>query len=114
MRQSLGEVPVIGEDQQPRGVGVQPPDVKESFLAVCDDLAQIGPAILILHRADDAARLVEHKVGVIGRRRKPLAIDPHDIGQRIDPSTHLGDHFAVDLDPASRHVVLAAPPARDT
>ena len=64
VRQPLREVAVVGEQDQPGGVGVEPADVEEPLGPVGDQVGQRAPALGVGHRRDHAARLVEHQVDV--------------------------------------------------
>ena len=98
VRQALGEVAVVGEDEQPGGVGVEPPDVEEPLGPVGDEVAQAATPLGVAHRGDHAARLVEHEVDRGADRRQPLAVDADHGGARVDLGAEPGDDLAVDLD----------------
>ena len=112
VRQPLREVAVVGQDDQPGGVGVEPADVEEPLGPVGDHVGQRAAALGVGHRRDHAARLVEHEVDVRRDRRQPLAVDPDHRGARVDLGAEPGDDLAVDLDHAGEHQLLAACAAR--
>ncbi len=56
VREHVGELAVVREHEQAARVGIQSAHVVEPFLPVLGELAQIGPAALVAHRADHAAR----------------------------------------------------------
>ena len=65
MCHAVGELSVIGEQDEPRGLGVQPADVEESDTVRHPlQVGEIWAALRIVHRRDDATRLVEHVVDV--------------------------------------------------
>ena len=59
----VGEVAVVGEQQQPLAVGVEPPDVVDPLLhPVAEEVGERGAALLVRHRGDHPARLVHRQV----------------------------------------------------
>jgi len=110
MGQLVGELTVVGQDQQTVGVGVQTPDMEEPLMPG-HVLLEAGPALRIVHRRDDTSRLVEHEVEVAPGRRNAGAVHPDDIPFRIDAGPLLGDNPAVDLDASLGDQLLARPSA---
>jgi hypothetical protein len=95
----MGEVAIVGQDQQTLGVGVQAADVKKPLVpAFSEQIGNCAPAFRIVHCGDDTPRLVQRQVSVPARRRDAGAVDPNDIAFRIDPSALLEDDLRVDLD----------------
>ena len=109
----LGEVAVVGQQDEALGVGVEPADVEEPLGPVGDQLAQRATALRVRHRRDHAPGLVERQVDVGRDRRQPLAVDPHHRRGGVDLGAQPGDHLAVDLDEAGEHQLLALAPAGD-
>ena len=59
VRQHVREGAVVGEDQQPFGVGIKPADGEQPRQARRQQIVDGSPAALIAARGDDAARLVQ-------------------------------------------------------
>ena len=104
VRQPLGEVAVVGQDQQAVGVGVEPADVEEPLgraatgTATSRSAGCAGPPGPTSSRPRRAACSAPGRRAA--RRRQPLAVDPDHGRGRVDLGAEPGDHLAVDLDPA--------------
>ena len=94
VHQPVREVAVVGEQQQPLAVGVEPADVEQPLLDVETRLVhQVGdgaPAPVVAHRAEHAARLVQREVHQVVADDHPVAVDVDDRGRRVDPGTERG------------------------
>ena len=64
VREHVGEFAVVGEDEQTAGLGIQSADVVEALRPVLREAPQVGAAAIVVHRAHDAGRLVEHDVAL--------------------------------------------------
>ena len=62
--QPVRQLPVVGQEDQPLGVRVQPADVEEPLVAGPDVVPQVGPPPRVGHGAEDPQRLVERQVHV--------------------------------------------------
>lgn len=98
MHDPVGEITVVGEQQQSFGVAVEPSHGIDAFGHV-DETHHRPPVALILDGRDEAARLVEQEVA------RPLAfdrvaIDENDRVVWISFRAELGDDLAVDADAA--------------
>ena len=62
MGQPVREIPVVGQDQQALGLGVQPPDVEQPPGRFGHQVTDAGPTVRVGHRGDHAARLVHRQV----------------------------------------------------
>jgi hypothetical protein len=82
--QAIGELPIVGHQEQPLGVAVEPPN-REDARTVGEKRRQVGPALWIVERRDDARRFVE---GVVPR----LRVDVEGCAIHRDP-------IAIGLDP---------------
>ena len=111
--QPVGEVAVVGEQQQALGVGVEAADVEEPLVAVADVVAEADPAELVVHRRDHAERLVEGEVDAGLVEVDAHAVDVDDLAGRVDAHAELGDDLAVDLHPAGGDELLADPAGPD-
>jgi hypothetical protein len=103
----LGELTVVGQQQQPLGVGVETSDVEEPGVAICDEVGERGSPLRVTHRADDACRLVEHQIDQVGSRLDAHPVDLDDRVRRVDAQALLMDDSAVYLDAALVDQLLA-------
>ena len=69
------------------------------------------PALRVAHRGHDARRLVQEKIGRLGRRRNGLAVDLDAIAG-IDERSQLAHDVAVDADASACDQLVARPPRR--
>ena len=107
----VGEVAVVGEEQQALGVGVEPAHGEHPRLGgheVDDGRA----ALRVARGGDDARRLVEQVVDEAGLHPDLGAVDLDDVDLRVDPSPEHGD-LAVHPHPAGVDQVLAHPAAAE-
>ena len=74
MHQVMRQVAVVGQHQQPAGIGIQAPDRKQPR-AGRQELAHSTPALGITQRADYPDGLVEHVVAGLRFRGQRLARD---------------------------------------
>jgi len=107
--ESVGEVAVVGQEQEPFGVRVEPADREDPGL-VGDQIDDGGPPVGVARGGDDPGRLVQQVVDEVGRRRDRNAVDLDSLGLGVDPPAQLGN-FPVDGDPAVVDELLARPPA---
>src|SRR5690606_6308121 len=105
----VGELAVVGEQEEALGLLVEPAHVEEPLGPVGDVLGQVGAALLVLHRRDDTGRLVqgEGHLGLV--ELEPDTVDVDDGGGRVDPGAEL-DHPAVHRDTAVDDELLAGAP----
>ena len=89
----LGEDPVIGEEQQTLGVGVESTHVEEALGALGDVVTHAGAAEIIGHRGDDAARLVQGEHDRVRCGGDALAVHPHHGATRIHAQALLAQPF---------------------
>src|SRR6266508_1950831 len=90
MHQPVGEVAVVGEDQESRAVGIQPPDRKEPVAVpalLADDVEDGRARGLVLRGRDDAERFVQHHVAMRSRRPDGPAVNGDAILLWIDDGT---------------------------
>ena len=99
--QPVGQLAVVGQQQQALGGDVKAPDVEEPFaLVVADVVADARPAFGVLHGGHHALGLVEHHVDQRVIELDAQAVHVDDGGLGIDAYTELGDDLAVDLNAA--------------
>lgn len=95
---AVGDVAVVGQEEQPLGVAVEAAD-RVDPLADIDQVHHRPPLALVARGGDVAARLVEEEVaGSLGAQQ--VAVDPDLGGAGIDLGPELGDDLAVDVDAA--------------
>ena len=96
MHEVMGELTVVGEQQQPARVGVEPAHRKHPR-AGRQELGDRAALLGIVQRADHADRLVEHEVAERGARRQRTPAHGDAIAVRLHLGARLGDHAAVHL-----------------
>ena len=107
---AVGQLAVVGQQQQALGVGVEPADREHPRLGR-HELDDGRPAVGVLGRRDDAGAACS-----AGSGRGPgfdadrRAVDLDEVGVGVDPPAEHGD-LAVDRHPAGGDQVLADPPA---
>ena len=113
MRETVRELTVIRENEEPLGVGIEPANVEQSLGPILDVVTDTRPSTLINHRRDDTARFIERDHSDVGHRRHSLAINAYDGRERVNPHALLGDDRAVYFDPALFDELLAPAAAPD-
>ncbi len=78
VRQPVGQLTVVGEQDQPFGVDVEPADVEQPLGPIGDEIAEARPAAVVGHRRQHPARLVDRHDDGAGGGRHALAVDPDD------------------------------------
>jgi len=111
MGEEIGQLTVVGDEDQPFAHPVEPAD-REQSLFPRDEIDDAGPAIGVEVRGHHADRLGEHVDDAL-RVGEPLTVDADLLAEGIDAGTELRDHLAVDLDPACRDQFLAVPPTAE-
>ena len=101
VHQPVRELAVVGEQQQPLGVGVETTDVEQVLVAahaVFDQVADARAALLVGHGRHHPQRLVQRQIHQVLIEQHPGTVDAdHRVG-RIHPRTQLRHDPAVDLD----------------
>ena len=112
----MGELAVVGQQEQPLGLGVEASDVHQAQRVgqlgvlgqvVASVLGHGGSALRVLHGGDDPCRLVEHEGDELGVGEDSAAVDADLLGQRVHSDACLGDGDAVDADAAVGDELLA-------
>ena len=85
----MGQVAVVGQQQQALAVGVEAPDVEQPLGTVGDEVADGGTAAVVGHRAQHAARLVQGEVDEVGADDDAVAVDVDDGRLRVDAGPQL-------------------------
>ncbi len=80
-----GEIPIVGEQKQPFGVVVEPPNRNQAREPLGQSLENGGPSLRVLVRGDAALGLViAPKPGRLARSKRP-AVDQHLVrGQHVE------------------------------
>ena len=100
MGDAHGQVTVVSQQQQPRGVVVQATDRKDPFfLAQARDIRRdVRPVLRIVQRRDDARRFVQRIVKRLSGGLHPLAVDLDAVFEGIGLGAQFVDHGAIDRD----------------
>ena len=98
MHDSVGEIAVIGEQEQAFGVAVEAANRVDALRHV-DEFHHRPALALVVDRGDKTRRLVEHD-DPRPLRPQDLAIDPDLGGGRVDPGAKFSHDLAIDLDTA--------------
>jgi len=93
----VGEFAVVGQQQQPLGVPVEPANWEQALPGL-NQVHDRPTLALVLHRRDVAAGLVEQD-GAQALWAEDPAIDLDLIGRGVDPGAKLGDRRAIDEHP---------------
>ena len=81
--------------------------------SVVGEPPEVGPALLVAHRRDHAARLVQHEVALLRVELHGRAVDGDLVGDRVDARAELGHDAPVHLDASGDDEVLGDAAARD-
>jgi hypothetical protein len=100
MADAQRQLAVVGEQHQPLGVEIQPPDRKHPLAdSLAHEIEDGRPSLGIGSRGHHARGLVKQEVPRGLRRLEPLAVDLHRVGRRIGLIAE-GGGAPVDRDPA--------------
>ncbi|SKS73592.1 Uncharacterised protein [Mycobacteroides abscessus subsp. abscessus] len=101
MHEPVGQLSVVGEQDQPDGVGIQTADIAHPLVApnpFLDQLADAGAATVVRHGRQHAEGLVESQIHQIGVHDHTRTVNANHVDSRVDSSALLGDNLAVYLD----------------
>lgn len=110
VRQLVGHVPVVGQEQEAGGVIVKASDREEPGPGVVTNQIDNGQPVrarLIRGGAECARGLVEHDVDGLNNGLDGAAVDQNAVGFGIDPERQVGEDLAVDPDLAFLDELLA-------
>jgi len=113
VEQLLGEGSVVGQQQQPFGVVVQPPHRVDVFGDLRQQVEHGGAPLGVLPRRHVAAGLVEQDVAMPAGDADALAVDADVVAAGLGPRPELEDGGAVHRDPALRDERLGRAPRGD-
>ena len=112
MRQPVGQVAVVGDQDQPLAVQVEPADGEQPGIGGFDQIDDAHSARGIAVCAQHARGFVDGEVFEPSRVQGDT-IDANGLVGRIDPRAQFGDDAAIDLDAAGGDQFLALPPAAE-
>ena len=98
VHQAVGQLAVVGEQQQAFGLGIQAADVEQplAFLqARTHQVANARTAQVVAHRGVHTAGLVQCEVDHLFVDLHALAVHADDVHARVDAGAHLHHDFAV-------------------
>ncbi len=109
MENALGEIPVIGEEERPLRLKVEPSDVEKGIDAG-KVVPEGRPAFRIEEGGDDALGLVEEKEEGLWLPGQRTSIDKDHLVLGVDPCPGFGDNLSVHRDRARRNQLLGLSP----
>ena len=95
MHHPLGQLAVVGHDQQALGVHVEAAHRVEPHAQLAHELGHRAAALFVLERGDVAAGFVKHYVNLFLRRGEAFPVDGDPVARRVGPVAERGDR-AVD------------------
>jgi hypothetical protein len=107
MGEAVGQVTVVGQQQEALGLVVETPDGEDPRLQG-DEVEHRRPALGIVGRGHHLGRLVEQVVDEAGPGGHGDAVDGDLVALGIHPASELG-YLPVDRHPAGGDEVLAGP-----
>jgi hypothetical protein len=108
MRQEVGELTVIGEQDEPFAHAIETPHRKQPAVTR-HEINHPRPSGRVVIRRHHADRFVKEKDDPLGVWQ-PLTVHANFLVLRIDLRAEEGHDLAVDLDTTRRHQLLAGPP----
>ncbi len=112
MRHTIGQLAVVGDQQQAFRFLVEPADCENPFAKLREQVDDARTSRRIVIRADNSSRLVERKVD-LALQLNLFAVEFNLLGIRIGTERDVGDDLAIDADSARRDVLFALPPSVD-
>ena len=109
MQQAGGQLAVIGQQQQPGRVIVEPTDRKDALAHLAEQLTDRWPPFRVGQGADHTGRFVEEKIQPGRVEGDGLAVNNNGIASRVRGRSQPGDRLAVDPDPAGLNQRLGFP-----
>ena len=107
----MGELTIVGHEQQALSLGIETPD-REHPRLIGPHVDDGGPTLRIVGGSDDPGRFVEQVVDEVGPHPDRSTVDGNDLGLDIDPLAEFGDD-PVDRHPALSDDLLTDPPAAE-
>ena len=112
VHEPVGQSTVVGEEQEPAALEIEPADRIEPLAEVGHERAYGEPALRIGERADDAAGLVERDGPPRGPAPEALSIHGDLVALRVGARAELVDHLAVDADASGPDQLLGVTSGR--
>ena len=97
MRQAVGQLAVVGQEDQALAVHVEATDREHALPTIGQQIDHARPTRRIAIGADHASRLVDQVVNQLGSRQCD-AVDTDFVTQQVGFGAELRDDLAVDLD----------------
>src|SRR4051812_20533415 len=107
----VGELSVVGQQDEPGGVGVQPADRVQANACV-DELRDDAAPVRVLRSRYHAGRLVDEIDDLLGLQCDRCAVDLDVVGL-VHVARRVQDDLAADGDPSLAHDVLRSAPRGD-
>ena len=111
--QPRGQVAVVGEEQQPFTVVIQPADWIDVLTHTLEEIEDGLTPLRIRSGRDHARRFVQQDVSMALRRAETPAVDPDVVCSRIGLHPHLADRLAVDRNASLVDELLCGTPRSD-
>ena len=108
MGQSLAEVPVVGKQEQPLGIHIQPAHRPDPASTAGHQSGRIRPPLLVPERRHNTPWLIQHDVHQLPGRRQRPAIQGNDLNGGVGLVSQ-ARHPAVHLDVYKRQPPCVAP-----
>jgi hypothetical protein len=112
MGQFLGQFTIIGQQEQPFRVIIQPTYRKQSLFQI-DQIDDGWTTLRIVGCRDYASRFVEHHIGAVMNFPNRPAIDQYLIVFRVNARTGNANHLPVDHDAPCGDILFAITPRRN-
>ena len=109
MQQAGGQLAVIGQQQQPGRVIVEPTDRKDALAHPAEQLTDRWPPFGVGQGADHTSRFVEQKIQPGRVEGDGLAVNNNGVASRVRGRPQPGDRLAVDPDPTGLNQCLGSP-----
>jgi hypothetical protein len=113
MQEPRRQLPVVGEQQHPLGVVVEPAHRVDVLAHVRQQVEHGRPVLRVAPRRHVATRLVEQDVAVPRSRAHTLAVDPDVVVRGVGPRAQLENRDAVHRHPSVQDERFRGAPRRD-
>ncbi|MPN52959.1 hypothetical protein SDC9_200622 [bioreactor metagenome] len=110
MGTAIGEIPIVGQQQQAFGIVVQSAHRKQPWAGIPHQVQHCFAPSVIAAGRKYACGLIQHNVYLFFRKRQKGSIHGNRVGIRIDIHTDRIYWFAVDSYPSLRDEGVGSPP----
>jgi len=114
VREMLGEIAIIGQENQALRINIQPTHMEKALGAIKDEVTHTRATALITHCRHHADGLIDGKNQSVFGSRNSGAIDVYRVKVGIDPHPLLAHCLSVDTHPALFDELLAGTATPDT